>query len=367
MRSTVLGSGPGGLAIAADLSQQGHEVLMANLPSFQHQLDPVRLKGAVVVDANWAGDVKQSVAVADSIVDAVSHAQLVLISVPATSHQLFIEAAIPHLRHGAILLFVGEGGGALAAWPELRKLGRSDVLLGETNCLPYMARSAGPGRVLANRKQGGVLVAAMPAARGDDLAAVASLLWPYAEPAETVWETALINYDAIDTVPVAITSASKLEARMGGVLFWGEGATKSVVRLVEALDDELLSLRVVLGHTDQRRYRDFLIAQGLAADVGDLYQVMRAGGIARSYRSSGDSAALHDRLALEVACCLVLASSLGDAINVETPVIDGHIAVSEAMLNRNFRTEGRTLERLGLGGLNLDQLRDYVRTGDLSR
>lgn len=366
-RAAVLGSGPGGLAIAAELSERGHEVSLADLPAFYHQLEMVRDRGGVIVDSNWSGDVTRSVGVADSIAAAVAEAELVVVSVPAVAHQPFIDAVVPYLQRGATLLFVGEGGGCLVAWPELRNVGREDVLLGETNCLPYMARPWGQGRVLANRKQGGVLVAAMPAARGAEISAIASSLWPYAEQAETVWETALINYDAIDTVPVAVTSVARLEGRNGGVLFWGEGATESVVRLIDALDGELLALRHALGHADHRRYRDFLIAQGLAPDSGDLYRVMRAGGITRSFRPSGDITALHDRLALEVGYCLVLASSLGAAIGVDTPVIDGHIAVSDALLQRSFRTEGRTLARLGLAELNADRLTRYVRTGSPDR
>lgn len=360
----VLGSGPGGLAIASEISEQGHEVLLADLPGFPDQLEAVRERGGVVIDSNWSGDATRSLAVADSIATAVSSAQVVIVSVPAVAHHQFAMAAIPHLHRGATLLFVGEGGGTLVAWPELRRAGREDVTLGESNCLPYMARLTGPGRVLANRKQGGVLVAAMPADRNAELFAVAASLWPYAEAAETVWETVLINYDAIDTVPVAITSAAKLEGRTGGVLFWGEGATPGVVRLIEALDGELSALRLALGHADHRRYRDFLIAQGLAPDAGDLYRVMRAGGITRSYRPSGDLTALHDRLALEVAYCLVLASSLGAAIGTATPVIDGHIAFSGALLERDFGAEGRNLDRLGLGGLDAEQLMTYVRTGN---
>ena len=359
----VLGSGPGGLAIAAEASERSHQALLADLPDFSHHLDAVRQRGGVVLDSNWSGDATRKVVVADSVAAAVSDAEVVIVSVPALAHHQLATAAIPHLRRGATLLFVGEGGGSLVAWPELVRAGREDVILGETNCLPYMARVTGPGRVLANRKQGGVLVAALPADRGAGVFAVSGSLWPYAEAAETVWETALVNYDAIDTVPVAITSAAKLEGRIGGLLFWGEGATPGVVRLIEALDGELLALRLALGHADHRRYRDFLIAQGLAPDAGDLYRVMRAGGITRSYRPSGDLAALRDRLALEVAYCLVLASSMGAAIGVATPVIDGHIAFSGALLGRDFHAEGRSLEQLGLGGMDAKQLMAYVRSG----
>ncbi|MGQ0847555.1 MAG: NAD/NADP octopine/nopaline dehydrogenase family protein [Actinomycetota bacterium] len=363
MTAVVIGGGPGGLAIAAELCERGHEVYIADVPELSFQLDAIRQQAGIGLDSNWSGDFIRPVTVADSIAAAVANAELVVICVPARFHERFVGEVVPHLRQEATWIFVGEGGGTLVAWPELLKADRSDVLLGETNCLPYMARRAGPGRVLANRKSGGVLLAAMPATRNEQLMAICLSIWPYVEAAETVWETALINYDAIDTVPVAITSAARLESRSGGVLFWGEGATPSVVRLIDAVDSELATLREALGHADRRRYRDFLVAQGLAPDVGDLYAVMRAGSLVRSVRPSGDDAALRDRLALEVAYCLVLASSLGEAIGVATPVIDGHIAIAEAMLAEDFRGLGRTLNRLGLSGLNGSGLVEYVRSG----
>ena len=45
------------------------------------------------------------------------------------------------------------------------------------------------------------------------------------------------------------------------------------------------------------------------------------------------------------------------------PVIDGLIALSSAMLGRNFREEGRSLERLGLAGRALGEIRAIAETG----
>ncbi len=363
----VLGTGPGGLAVATELAGAGWEVRLGDLAEFVDQVDAVRHRGGVTLVSSWAGDETVPVRAVAGIEDAVRGAGLVAISVPTHAHPRFVDEVLPHLEPGATLLFVGEGGGALVAWDAARAAGRTDLLVGETNCLPYMARPAGPGAVLASHKTGGVLAAAMPASGTDRLMEIVAALWPYAEAAESVWETVLINYDAIDTVPVALTSAAKLEARPGGVLFWGEGATPGVVRLIESLDGELLELRRALGHRDERRYRDFLIAQGLAPDSGGLYEVMRAGGITRSYRPSGTAAALRDRVALEVAYCLVLASSLGRAAGVETPVIDGTIALAEAMCAEEFRVGGRALSDVGLAGVDRDGLMRYVRTGELER
>jgi hypothetical protein len=49
---------------------------------------------------------------------------------------------------------------------------------------------------------------------------------------------------------------------------------------------------------------------------------------------------------------------------VETPVIDGLIAITSAMLGRDFRAEGRTLAKLGLAGAGTDGLRRFTETGE---
>jgi opine dehydrogenase len=255
---------------------------------------------------------------------------------------------------------MGGGGGALVARRSLISATRPDVLLGETNCLPLIGRLAGPGAVTGDRKNGGVLLAAIPSSRTDELLDRIRHVWPFVEPARSVFETALVNYDAIDTVPTALVNAGTIEGRPGGMLLWGEGASRSVVRLIEVLDGELFRLRSALRGTDDRRYRDFLIAQGLAPDAGELFDVMRAGGIVRSVRASGSGADLEARVAQDTACTLVLASSIGRAVREPTPVIEGLIDLASAMLARDLRAEGRTLASLGLGGLDAAGLVAYA-------
>jgi opine dehydrogenase len=56
-------------------------------------------------------------------------------------------------------------------------------------------------------------------------------------------------------------------------------------------------------------------------------------------------------------------SSLGRAAGVGTPVIDGLIALTSAMLGRDFRAEGRNLDALGLAGKSVAEIRAIVESG----
>ncbi|MGQ0668791.1 MAG: NAD/NADP octopine/nopaline dehydrogenase family protein [Actinomycetota bacterium] len=364
MKVAVLGSGGGALAVAADLARGGRETVLADLPQFMSNLSAVRDQGGVKVVSGWHGDQLESVAVADDVAGAVRGAELVLVVVPCFGHEPFMDALTPLLESGQSLLFFGEGSGSIVARKALATAGKDGIVVGETNTLPYLARPVRPGTVTADRKSGGVLMAATPAADAKRLLDLVIDVWPYIGAAESVWDTVLINFNAIDHVATMLANAGTLESRTGGMLLWGEGATPSVVRVIEAVDGELLAIRRALGMADERRYRDFLVAQGFAPDVSSgLYEVVRASKLVASYCPTGPDALQSRYVTEDIPYALVLEASVGDEVGVNTPVIDGLIAIGSAMLGRDFRAEGRTLATLGLAGAGVDGLRRYAETG----
>lgn len=366
MKVAVLGSGAGALAVAADLARSGRDVVLADLPEFVRNLDPVRDQGGVRMASGWYGAKIEPVPVAGEVAGALVGAELAIVVVPCFGHEPWTEALTPLLGPGQSVLFVGEGSGGVVARLALDAAGKHDVRVGETNTLPYLARLAGLGTVYADRKDGGTMLAGIPSATTKELLDLVSDVWPYISPAESVWETVLINYNAIDHVATIISNAGTMQNRVGGMLLWGEGATPAVVRVIEAVDGELLAIRQALGLVDQRRYRDFLIAQGFAPDAGPgLYEVVRASRLMVSAAPTGPQGLETRYLTEDVPYALVLASSIGLEVGVPTPVIDGLIALASAMLARNLRAEGRTLEKLGLAGGGVQGLRAFAETGAL--
>jgi opine dehydrogenase len=53
-------------------------------------------------------------------------------------------------------------------------------------------------------------------------------------------------------------------------------------------------------------------------------------------------------------------SSLGRVAGVATPVIDGLVTLTSAMLGRDFRAEGRNLEHLGLDGKTVAEIQSLI-------
>jgi opine dehydrogenase len=356
-RACVVGSGPGGLAVAADLAAH-YAVTITDLPSFMHQLDPVRDAGGVIVNSSWHGETRIELAVA-TLDDAVAGAGLVVVAVPAPHHRTLAEAIVASLAPGATLLFAGDGGGGLIAHAVLARAGREDALAAETNCLPHISRSLGPGRIAADRKTGGVLIAALPADRTEDLHARLSPVWPQLQPALSAWDTLLLNYDAIDTAPTALLNAAAIERRPGGFLLWGEGASPTVVRVIVAVDAELLAVRRAIGGGGPG-FHEMFVAQGLAPPAETFAASLAQSRVLGSVRPAGSPEALERLIASSLAWTLAVGARLGRASGVPTPTLDALVALGSTMLGRDLGAEATTLGALGIEAADVPTL---VRVG----
>jgi opine dehydrogenase len=366
-RVTVLGGGAGGHAVAAEAVWAGHAVTLADLPEFAAALAPLQTTGIIEVAGRRAEPMVAKLDdVGSDLGAAVRAADVVFIVAPCFGHEPMSRACGPHLRDGQSVVFLGEGSGSLVLRKVLREMGtRRDLLIGESNSLPYAARLRGPGRVQATRKRGGTLLAAYPARRTAELVSRVKPLWPAITPATNVLETILVNFNAIDHVPAVVCNAGMLETRTTPCLLWGEGASPAVARVIEAVDAEILAIRAALGFIDRTPYRDFLVAQGLLdGPQPTTYEALRKSALAASVFHCGPQALQFRYITEDVPYALVLIADVGRLGGVPTPVIDGLIALASALNGTDYRASGRTLASLGLGGLDRDALLRLVSEGD---
>jgi opine dehydrogenase len=82
------------------------------------------------------------------------------------------------------------------------------------------------------------------------------------------------------------------------------------------------------------------------------------------YQATGTPKSLdHKFITEDVPTGLIPMSALGAAAGVGTPAIDALIEIVRSMTGKDFAADGRTLERLGLSGLDAPQIRRIVDEG----
>jgi opine dehydrogenase len=234
------------------------------------------------------------------------------------------------------------------------ELGDDRIVVGETSTLPYAVRITGPAEINVFLKlETAVFLAATPRAGTERLYGLVSDVWPAVEPAESVFQTTLQNGNPVIHPAVTLLNAGLLERTGGDFLFYEEGVTESVGRLIEAVDRERLAIAAALGVTILSE-PEIGIRQGYMTEHNYSTAYSRAPGF---LGIRAQSELDHRYLTEDVGYSLILFTDLAARVGVPTPVMDAVIQVTSVVLARDFRAEGRrTLRSLGLEGLSREEL-----------
>ncbi len=358
----LIGAGPGGLRLAANLGLRGYRLRLHDI--VDAKLAAVRARGGIEVEGTPGGFAPIERATTD-LSAAVDGADLIIIVSGGNTQPAAAHALAPLLVDGqTILLIQGNTGGALIVRRELDVAGcRADVGLAETDTYPYAMRQIAPAVMRQTTQKRWLQIAAFPGRHSVALHARIGRLFPQAVAAPDILHTGLTNMNAVLHVANCVGSAARIE-RGGGHMFYGEGVTPAVARLYAAVDAERMAIAAALG----------IRIPGLVEWIERAYGVREANLVATfgrlTYDPDGPYVANkaagtldHKYLTEDVPTGLMPMQELGAVTGTPTPAIDALVAVVRVMLDRTFAAEARTLERMGLAGLDARQIRDVVRDG----
>jgi opine dehydrogenase len=360
----ILGAGNGGCAAAADLGSRGYRVRLYNR-------SPERLAGIVErgglekLGAVGEGFVQIPVVTTD-LREAVAGADLIMLAVPISTHPFFAEGLAPLLEPDQVLfLNPGHMGGGLYMAHELFRLtGRTDVRICETSTLTYGCRMRGPATVKIMVTMKNLPFAAFPGRNQQELYELIAPLYPDIVQASHVLETGFMDINAVEHPPQIICNAGWLEHTKGDYLFYFEGTTPGVARVIEALDAERMAVAAAAG-IPTRPFVEVFHAMGYtsahAAEIGSAYAALQESEPNRWVK--GPPTLDHRYINEDVGWGLVPWSEMGRSFGVPTPTMDALIVLGGALNGRDYRVEGLTLERLGLADVRPQGLVAYLRDG----
>jgi opine dehydrogenase len=355
VKVTVAGAGNGGLAVAFDWAQHGHEVSVYANAEHPDNIDAVRANGGIAGTGVLEGVVQVAYGGTDSA-RAMDGAEAVFVVSAAFATPDLGEDLAPHLRPGMVVVVCpGSCAGALA-FKRAAGLALHDdrVVVGETSTLPYAARADGRGRVhIFHRFDRGLFAAAVPMSGTSRLLDVLRQVYPSTQGAATVLETTLQNGNPVIHPAVTLLNTGLLERTGGDFYFYEEGVTASVGRLIQAVDRERLEIAKALGVT-------ILSEPNIGVMQGYMTESNYTTGYSKAPGFLGIKAP--DRmdsryLTEDVGLTLVFFTDLATRLGVPTPVMDGIIEITSVVLDRDLRGEGaRTMKTLGLDELSTEQL-----------
>ena len=355
MNVTVVGSGNGGLATAFDFADHGHTVRLFDTPHFPDHVAEVADAGGIHATGELEGFAEIEYSGHDAET-ALTGADLVVQVGPAYSTEHQAQVVAPHLVPGQAVLLNPASCAAAITFKRTAGLPLDDetITVGETSTLPYAVRIVAPGRInVFHKLGGGVYVAGLPRAGTERLLSMIRDVYPGTEAADSVFQTTLQNGNPVIHPAVTLLNAGLIERTAGGFLFYEEGITEAVGRVIEAVDRERLAIADALG-----------VRVLSEPELGVLQGYMREANYSTGYSTApgflgigAQSRLEHRYLTEDVGYSLVFLTDLADRLGVPTPTMQALITIASVVLARDLRAESkRTLATLGLDGMSPGEL-----------
>ena len=148
LKVAVLGGGNGGHAAAADLTNRGFCVHMYEDARFAGNLQKVFETHEITMAGAAGNAVVKIDMVTSDLKEAVEDVEFIFVAVPAFAHDVYADKLSDIVKPGQTVVVLPGTFDSLIFWKKFREKGVKDVVVAETNTLPYATRLQGPGSTL---------------------------------------------------------------------------------------------------------------------------------------------------------------------------------------------------------------------------
>lgn len=360
LKAAIIGAGNGGTAIAVHMTSCGAEVHLCDL--FPEYLKDIQDEYITLTDTEHGTEQKLKPALVTADLEAaLAGTQLIMVVTPAFTHRMIAERCAKYLTDGqVVVLNPGRTAGSLEFLETIRKAGcTKDVVIAEAQTLIYSCRRIGPTNVEVYGTKKAVDVSAIPGERIGYVMELLNVCYPQFKPTESVIGTSLANIGSMFHPTPVLMNVGRIETDANGFKYYWEAISPTVAKVVEQLDAERLAVGAAYGTKLLSAFE--WLDQSYPVHGDTLYERIQSNEAYGHIKAptSVDVRYLTD----DVPNGLVPIEALGKAAGVETPCISAVITLGCAMFRKDYRKEGRSLENIGLAGLNKEQVIDFFRTG----
>ena len=377
---TVIGAGNAGQAMAGHLALMGFEVNLYNRSKDRIKFIQKKQGIEIIGMINGFGKLNK---VTNNIKEAIEDVDVIMVAVPASGHKDIARICTSHLKGGQIVILnPGRTFGALEFTNTIRKNGSdADIIIAETQTIIYTSRyketfmtrgdthdhennkvfsyQSAKVEILALKKK--VPVAALPATQTKNVIEIMKEIYPQLVPAINVLKTGLDNIGAIFHPTPTLLNVGWIETPRTQFKYYYEAITPTVAKFLEIIDEERIKVAKTLG-IEALSAKDWLYeAYGVRGET--LYEALQNND---KYRTIDAPTTLQHRYIFEdVPTGLVPIASLGAMLGVHTPNIKLIIQLASMLTGFDFWKTGRNVEKLGLKGLSIDEIKDLVEGNGL--
>lgn len=355
---TVMSAGNGGQALAGDLALRGNEVTLFEHPRFSATIDALRTRGNSIQLENKISGTGHLANTTTDAQEALKDAEIIYFTAPSFAQDSFFELALPHFKDGQILILSPGNYGTFALHEAFKKLGKN-VVVGETDNLPYACTATEPGLVNVRGVKNPVTLAVLPDKKYDRVdEIVRDAFCTSYRKGDNVLQTSISNTNMVVHCVPMLMNAGRIENTKGGFRFYFDGMPHSVCRAMEAVDNERLAVGKAFGLDLMSTVETIRTQYHVQGE--NLYSVIQANPAFGGEKPDAPKTLDHRFLTEDTPFSMVPLIELGSLAKVETPIMRAVVELCGLVVGENYFKTGMTLSKMGLEGKNISEIKKLV-------
>ncbi|MCM1142139.1 MAG: NAD/NADP octopine/nopaline dehydrogenase family protein [Muribaculum sp.] len=350
MTIAVVGAGNGGQALAGHLASMGCRVRLydrsVHKAEFFNKNKQIKLVGALDVE----GEIEFASADLQNVIEG---AELIMVATTATAHRPIAAQMAPILSDGqVIVLHPGRTCGALELKNTLDEAGLNKrVYVAEAQTLIYACRIIEDGKVNIIGVKDRVFVSAYPASDTPHVLSILNRIFSCFYAAKNVLQTSFENVGAMFHPTVVLFNEAAIER--GTSFYFYRDMTDGLAKIIEEADRERLAVAEAYGISPISAFDWVSYAYG-GVDGKNLCERMHNN--PAYYEILAPKSIDCRQITEDIPTGIIPLAELGKAAGVPTPLFDSLITMCSILHNVDYRENGRTLQRLGLEGLSVEEI-----------
>ncbi|KAK8052696.1 hypothetical protein PG996_011997 [Apiospora saccharicola] len=344
---SIIGAGPAGFALAADLLSHGKNVLLYSHPTHLRHANSVREKGCLQACGVMEGFA--DIPITTDMAEVVAFSQVIFVTVPSTGQETILQEMQDYDLSQHILIAVP---GNLLSLVKDASMKFANIL--ETNLSPYSCRmDEGQLLVLGRKKR--ISIAALNNTNLDpdfydaiqDLFPGVRLRW-----CSSIVEVCLSNINGVFHPLMMLMNAGRIENTNGDFLLYHDGLTPSVAKAMLGVDKVRMDIGAALGLCLQSTIE----VSNECYDQSFTSLVTLAQHSPPHNRLKAPSDFGNRNISEDVPDLLVPWCGLAELLGIDASPIAAVVVLAEMTTGERFMETGRTMRRLQLDTISRREL-----------
>jgi opine dehydrogenase len=340
---SIVGAGPAGFALAADLQNHGKSVLLYSHPTHLRHADHVQHNGHLRASGIMKGST--SLHVTSDMGEVVAFSQIIILTVPSTGQETVLQELQKFSLHQHAIIAVPGNLFSLIAEMEVG-------CVFETNLSPYSCRMKEGGLTVLGKKQL-IFIAALQNNLDPAVYEMIENIFPTKlKWCSSIIEVCLSNVNGVFHPIMMLMNAGRIESTAGNFFLYRDGLTPSVANAMLAVD----RVRIKIGEAFGLRLKSAVEISNECygqsfTDIVDLAQN------SPPHNKLKAPADLRNRnISEDIPDLLVPWYNLAEKLGIDASPIKAVIILAEMATGVNYLETGRNLQRLHLEDVSRGKL-----------